>query len=228
MKKALFIFTILLFSLASCDDPNEGELFVQPAEDASEMSITDVLESQPETYSMWIEFMKYANFYNALKNTDKATIFCPNNKAVQEFLAKRGVNSVQELDLEYAKNVVRTHIINEKSLTDSTINQAAKALTTIDNPTLFNSFLNLSYGYKITDVDDAEKNDVVYNTESIYCWMIWIINRSSFKITNINTFYHCVIIIIECNLNIFTCIIICDYHRITLCIYIFHTYIFVL
>lgn len=168
MKKALFIFTILLFSLASCDDPNEGELFVQPAEDASEMSITDVLESQPETYSMWIEFMKYANFYNALKNTDKATIFCPNNKAVQEFLAKRGVNSVQELDLEYAKNVVRTHIINEQSLTDSTINQAAKALTTIDNSTLFNTFLNLSYGYKITDVDDAEKNDVVYNSESIY------------------------------------------------------------
>lgn len=168
MKKILFVFTILLASISSCDDPNEGELFVTPPETEAEMSIIDVLESQPETYSMWIDFLKYANFYNAIKNTDKATVFCPDNDAIRAFLNERGASTIEELDKEYAKNVVRTHIINNESITDSTLVQQAKANTAIQNQTLFNSYLSASYGYKITDVDDADRTDLTYCNDSIF------------------------------------------------------------
>ena len=168
MKKIIFIFTILLSTLAACTDPNEGELFVTPPETEAEMSVTDVLESQPETYSMWISFLKYADFYNALKNTDKVTIFCPNNQAVQAFLAKRGVSEISQLDKEYAKNVVRTHIIDGVTVSDSTLNQEAKAQGTLTNKTLFDSYLSASYGYTITDVDDDQRTDMVYGADSVY------------------------------------------------------------
>ena len=168
MKKIIFIFTILLTTLAACTDPNDGELFVTPPETEAEMSITDVLESQPETYSMWISFLKYADYYNALKNTDRATIFCPTNQAVTAFLAKRGVTEINQLDKDYAKNVVRTHIMNNVILTDSTLNQQAKAKESLTNQTLFESYLSTSYGYTITDVDDDQRTDIVYNPDSIY------------------------------------------------------------
>lgn len=168
MKKILFIFSILLTTLAACTDPNDGELFVTPPETEADMSITDVLESQPETYSMWIDFLKYADFYNALKNTDKATIFCPDNQAVKKFLAKRGVSEISQLDKEYAKNVVRTHILNNVVVTDSTLNQQAKVQGALTDQTLFESYLSASYGYTITDVDDDQRSDMVYNPDSIY------------------------------------------------------------
>lgn len=168
MKKILFVFTILLATISSCDDPNEGELFVTPPDTEAEMSIIDVLESQPETYSMWINLLKYSNFYNALKNTDAATVFCPNNDALKAFLAERGMSSIEELDNEYAKNVVRIHIINKANITDSTLVQQAKANADIQELTLFNSYLTASYGYKITDVDDAERTEFIYSPDSIF------------------------------------------------------------
>ena len=168
MKKILFAFTILLSAMVSCDDPNEGELFITPPETEADMSITDVLETQPETYSMWIEFMKYADFYNALKNTDRATIFCPDNEAVQAFLRERGVASIQELDKDYARNVVRTHIINGENINDSTLNQKARDKESIPSQTLFESYLSMSYGYMVTDVDDADRTDIVFCPDSIF------------------------------------------------------------
>lgn len=179
---------MLLATIVACDDPNEGELFVTPPESEAEMSITDVLESKPETYSLWIDFLKYANFYNAVKNTDAATLFCPDNEAVSAFLQEHGVSSIEELDKEYAKNVVRIHIINSENVNDSTLSQNAKAGTNLSNITLFNSYLAMSYGYTITDVDDAERSDIVYNSEYMY-----INNQAQVKknsvVCNNGTFY---------------------------------------
>lgn len=188
MKKILFAFTILLTTMAACDDPNEGELFVTPPESEAEISITDVLEARPETYSMWIDFLKYADFYNALKNTDAATIFCPDNNAVNEFLKERGVGSIEELDKDYAKNVVRVHIINGENVTDSTLTQNAKAGTSLGTATLFNTYLTLSYGYKITDVDDAERTDIIYDSEYMYINNDAQLTKNSVVCTN-GTFY---------------------------------------
>ena len=110
MKKIALIFTVILSALTACNDPNEGELFVTPPETEAEMSVTDILESQPETYSMWIELLKHADLYNALKNTDRATVFCPDNNAVRSFLAGENAATVAELDKGYARAVAQIHI----------------------------------------------------------------------------------------------------------------------
>ena len=64
MKK-IIISISTLFAIVGCKDPNEGELFVRPTTIELEMSMTTILENSPETYSLWIELLKHADFYNA-------------------------------------------------------------------------------------------------------------------------------------------------------------------
>ena len=153
----------------SCDDPNEGGMFVTPTNLESEMSVTDVLEREPEVYSQWIALLKHANYYNALKDaSSKATAFCPTNEAVRRFLADRGVSSVEELPVDYAKAVAQVHIIGGTPLTETQVDNYAKDSTYIPTQTLFGSYLSLSYGYTLTDVDDAQRTEVVYTPDSIF------------------------------------------------------------
>ncbi len=162
-----------VFSFVACEDPNEGELFVQPSAFDYEKSMTTLLEEAPETYSLWIELLKHADFYNALKDANaNATVFCPSNEAMTSFLQARGLSSVSELELEYAKRLVKNHIIdwglNKNSLTDSTLIITARDENYIPAQNLFNQYLNLSYGYKKVDVDDEFRTDTKYSTDSIF------------------------------------------------------------
>ncbi|MBQ2523686.1 MAG: fasciclin domain-containing protein, partial [Prevotella sp.] len=156
MKKILYHISLgLAMLLAACDDPNEGELFVTPTDLESEMSIIDVLERDSD-YTMWIDFLKHANYYNALKDaSSEATIFCPNNMAITAFLKNRGVSSVRDLPKNYARSVAQAHIIANTSITETTLNNYAESATYIPTQNLFGTYLTLKYGYTITDVDDA-------------------------------------------------------------------------
>lgn len=169
MKKIIFGLTILLATATGCEDPNEGSLFVTPTDVESEMSIIDVLEKSPEQYSSWIEMLKYADFYNALKDASStSTTFCPTNEAMSKFLSDRGVSTVSELDGEYAREVVKAHIIEGTQVSETTIDEYAKDSTYITDMNLFGSYLWLSYGYSLTDVDDAERTNMIYVPDSIY------------------------------------------------------------
>ena len=169
MKKILLYISLgLVMMLTACDDPNEGELFVTPTDLESEMSIIDVLERDPN-YTLWIDFLKHANYYNALKDaSSQATIFCPNNDAVLKFIAERGVSSVRELPKDYARSVAQAHIIANTTITETTLNNYAESATYIPTQNLFGSYLNLQYGYIITDVDDMERTETVYTPDSIF------------------------------------------------------------
>lgn len=162
-----------ILAIVGCDDPNEGELFVQPTTIESEMSMTTILENSPETYSLWIDMLKYTDFYNALKDANaNATIFAPTNEAITAFLSERGLSAVEELDLDYAKKVVKNHIIdwqdNSNTLSDSTLIILARNGESITAQNLFNKYLTLSYGYKETDVDDALRTEEVLSPDSIF------------------------------------------------------------
>ena len=169
MKKVLLYISLgLVMMLTACDDPNEGELFVTPTDLESEMSIIDVLE-RDSNYTLWIDFLKHANYYNALKDaSSQATIFCPNNDAVLKFIAERGVSSVRELSKDYARSVAQAHIIANTTITETTLNNYAESATYIPTQNLFGSYLNLQYGYIITDVDDVERTETVYTPDSIF------------------------------------------------------------
>lgn len=160
-------------AIVGCEDPNEGSLFVRPTNLESEMSMTTILEKEPETYSLWIELLKHADFYNAIKDANaSATLFCPNNEAIQEFLDERNLTSVTELEFDYARKLVQNHIIDwqggSNSLNDSTLIILARDNGYIQTQNLFNQYLTVSFGYKKTDVDDAERSDVVYSGDSIF------------------------------------------------------------
>ena len=172
MKK-IIISIMTLLAIVGCEDPNEGELFVQPTTIESEMSMTTILEKSPETYSLWLELLKHADFYNAMKDANaNATVFCPNNQAMERFLKERGLTSVTELDFEYARTLVKNHVIdwkgNSNELNDSTLIILARENGYIQNQNLFKKYLTLSYGYKKTDVDDVERTDDVYSSDSIF------------------------------------------------------------
>lgn len=167
MKHFLYILTIIAAAV-SCDDPNEGTLFVQPSDVNADITVADVLSQNPEKYSSWVEMLRYTNFYNALKDASAvATTFCPNNEAMRKFLDARGVQTVEELPLDYAKNVVRTHILTVKKKVEE-LDTAATRRETLQEPTLFENYLSFSYGYTITDVDDNERTDQIHCPDSIF------------------------------------------------------------
>ena len=167
MKKILFSFAVLL-AIVGCKDPNEGEMFVTPTDLESEMPVTDVLEKAPE-YSLWIQMLKHANYYNALKDASAtATVFAPTNEAVSKFLKQRKVNSVSELPVEYAKAVVQNHIIEGSPISETTIDNYAKDSASISSQNLFGTYLSLRYGDKVVDVDDAQRTEDIHIPDSIY------------------------------------------------------------
>ena len=171
MKKivSVFVFGFVFVSLTltGCKDPNEDSTYIIPSEDELNWKITEVLESHEE-FSLWVEFLKYADFYNALRDANvKATIFCPTNEAVQEFLEWRGVESIQDLDLDYAKSVAKTHIIKDETISETTIDDCAQKGSTLAQ-NLFENYLTLTYGYKLADVDDKYKSEEMQNTDQVY------------------------------------------------------------
>lgn len=175
MKKILFCLSLALASFTACTDPNDGEMFVQKTALESEMTATDILEEDPDQFSLWLQLLKHADYYNALKNPDsRATVFCPTNEAINKFLHARGYNSVEDIPVDYAKAVVQVHIIEGTPLlSDSELDNYASAdstaSTSIPTVTLFGSQLSVRYGYTITDVDDVYRADsVVYTTDSIF------------------------------------------------------------
>ena len=172
MKKLFGGCLVSLCCMTACQDPNEGSLFIEPTNIDSEMSVSGILRKYDSEFSMWIEMLKYTDFYNALNNPDiKATVFCPTNEAVEAFLDWRGVESIDELDPAYAKEVVQVHILDDKDLiiTDSLVSSlAASGEEPISIPSLFGSYLSLTYGYTVTDVDDVDYTGEVLHSDSIY------------------------------------------------------------
>lgn len=164
-----FSFILLAGLLTGCDDPFEGDTFVTPTDIEEEMTCTSILESRSNDFSMWLELLKYADYYNGLKDADAtATVFAPTNKAMTEFLQWRGVSSIEELDKTYAQYVVQTHIINGLKLNSETFINYAVAGEAIGTQSLFQAYLRPSFGYINTDVDDVDRTDEVLESSTIF------------------------------------------------------------
>lgn len=160
---------ILLVGLTGCDDPFEGETFVTPTDVEEEMTCTSILEKHTDDFSMWLDLLKYADYYNGLKNADAtATVFAPTNKAMTEFLEWRGVESIDQLDKTYARYVVQTHIINNIKLNSETFINYAVSGEAIGTQSLFQAYLRPSFGHINTEVDDADRTDEILEPSTIF------------------------------------------------------------
>lgn len=166
--------TALIGSFSACSDSQLGELFITPSDSLTTLTIIDVMENRELSkadYTLWIELLKKANYYNALKNANaKATVFCPNNEAMIQFLKERNVSSVEELDEEYAKAVVMSHIVADEAIESNDLVDRAIAGRNFDKKNLYDADLTLSYGCKMSDCDDNDplRNTPVGSADSIY------------------------------------------------------------
>lgn len=110
MKNIIKLHLLIVIALCSCNDPYENTTY-----QAYEVNpVSSYLESRPDDFSGWIEVLKYADLYNALNQASESfTVFVPDNDAVQAFYKRKNVSSIQELGQEYARDLVRYHIIGD-------------------------------------------------------------------------------------------------------------------
>ena len=170
MKKfILYTCSSLLLLTAACTDPFEGQNFVTPTDIENEMTCTTLLENRSEDFSLWIELLKYADYYNGLKDSEiSATVFAPTNEAMERFLDLKGVNEVKALDRNYARSVAQNHIIDGLKLNSENFVNLAVDKQYLTVQTLFQSYLKPTFGRIITDVDDEERTGEVIEEETLF------------------------------------------------------------
>ncbi|MDD3166184.1 MAG: DUF5108 domain-containing protein [Bacteroidales bacterium] len=173
MKRLQYLIWIFLI-VSACEDPFKDQLFVTESEDVLTLTNAAYLDSRSEEFSLWIDLLNYTDLYNAINDAStQTTVFCPNNEAMEAFLAFKQVESVEQLDRTYARELVRAHILRS-SLTEASfmvyVNEGQ-----INVPTVFGMYLTTGYGQIQSDVDDAEL-DFVERTDTL---TIYLNNQAS-------------------------------------------------
>jgi len=111
--------------LAACDkdvfdintDPFKDEVY-----NTSLTSPISTFLTEQEGYSEYVKMLNYANMYNALNQSSTGTsftAFVPNNEAMQEFYHRRGVDSLQQLTKEYARQFILYHTVKDSILPEA-------------------------------------------------------------------------------------------------------------
>lgn len=162
MKRFIIDSSILLaflLMISACDDPLKNELFVDddPNSEVLKYSNTTYLEERIDEFSLFLDLLHHADLYNALNDASQTnTLFAPNNEAMREFLELKQIDSVEELDFEYARAVVKNHVLRNTELDEDQFVTAVYNDGQINTMTDFGSYLAASYGYIDSDVDDID------------------------------------------------------------------------
>lgn len=148
IEKMLFLFLITFYS---CNDPYEGSTYqvydVNPA--------STYLENRSDDFSEWIAVLKYADLFNAVNQaTEVFTLLVPDNQAVKAFYTKKGVNAIEDLGRDYARNLAMYHIIGDSISLDQFIVGGK-----LDSKTLSEDYLSISFG-------DGGFNALIVNKEA--------------------------------------------------------------
>ena len=104
---------LVLAVLVSCEPEN------YPLETTDEVNMTGYFKNFPGTYSKFLEILERSETSAFLGAYGAYTIFAPTNEAVDAYLQKKGVSSVQELDVNELKNLVKFHLIDDTLKTGS-------------------------------------------------------------------------------------------------------------
>ena len=73
-------------------------------------------------YSEYVKMLNYSNMFNALNQSSSGTsftAFVPTNDAMKEFYKRRGVDSLEQLTKEYARQFVLYHTVKDSILPES-------------------------------------------------------------------------------------------------------------
>ena len=78
--------------------------------------------AEQENYSEYVKMLNYSNMFNALNQSSSGTsftAFVPTNDALKEFYKRRGVDSLEQLTKEYARQFVLYHTVKDSILPES-------------------------------------------------------------------------------------------------------------
>ena len=89
MKKISGLLILLIVGLCSCSDPYANTAYI---EDMKEVPAATYLNENPETYSLWVELLKYTDLYNTINLNSSYTCFVPDNDAMNAYLKSKDGN----------------------------------------------------------------------------------------------------------------------------------------
>lgn len=128
MKQLKYIFVGVVCALTgmatvSCsDEPDDENFYTFTGE-----MMSDYFRNRPE-YSDFAYIVDQAGMTDLLSAYGHYTCFLPSNKVVENYLNKKGLNSVKDLTREQCDTIARTHLVNNMYATidmnDGTLNTA--------------------------------------------------------------------------------------------------------
>lgn len=128
MKRLKYIFVGVVCALTgmatvSCsDEPDDENFYTFTGE-----MMSDYFRNRPE-YSDFAYIVDQAGMADLLSAYGHYTCFLPSNKVVENYLNKKGLNSVKDLTREQCDTIARTHLVNNMYATidmnDGTLNTA--------------------------------------------------------------------------------------------------------
>lgn len=120
--KALVALTVLGAALTSCDkdvfDPSEKEGGVYIS--ALYSPLAETIDGE-ENFTEYVKAMRYSGTFNALNESTSGksfTALVPNNEAMADFYASRGVSSLEELTPDYVRHFVLCHTVKDSITVD--------------------------------------------------------------------------------------------------------------
>jgi uncharacterized surface protein with fasciclin (FAS1) repeats len=105
--KWLLCFCFLLLGLSACKKQQFDLLTT------TDVNIVDFLRKSPDQYSELVKALDRTNISPFLNAYGTYTLFAPDNAAFKIYLTSIGKNSVDEMDVEVLKDLLRLHIIND-------------------------------------------------------------------------------------------------------------------
>lgn len=157
----LQIIVILLIALgiSACKKEN----FTQTTDES--VNITGYFEQSLNEYSEFLKALKLTDNSSYLAAYGTYTVFAPNNNAFRIFLEEQGKTSLEQVDLDLLKEIVKLHIIQD------TVSTTAFTDGKIKKPTALGQYLTT-----------GAKNEA--GITSIYVNKIARINKSNIRVGN--------------------------------------------
>jgi uncharacterized surface protein with fasciclin (FAS1) repeats len=107
------VILLLVASISAC----KRELFTQTTDES--VNITGFFEQEAAQFSEFKKALRLTGNASYLAAYGTYTVFAPNNDAFKLFLEEQGKTSLEEVDLDFLKDVVRLHIIQDTISTTS-------------------------------------------------------------------------------------------------------------
>lgn len=172
MKNLIKLIIVLsLFLSFACEDPHKDTVYRV----YDELPISAYLDSRSDEFSEWIAIMEYADMYNAINHaTSIYTLFAPDNEAVKAFYAKYQIEDISALGYDYARELVKTHLVSDSLSRDDFMKGGVMAKKTVADNFLTVSFGEGGYGsvylneqVRVKELALSASNGLVYTLDGV-------------------------------------------------------------